>query len=213
MLHGMRQAAKPPTSEHPFGHGLQLYFWTFIVAILIFGLGAGIALVEGINKILVPHPLESPAENYAVLAVSAVFEGFTWFVALGSSAGEKGVADGWMPSGPARTPLCSPCCSRTWLPCWACCSGSRTSRRAGIESASNGRSCLGRHRSPALRSPLVSLPTRARACLPAKVFSLTSGQASVSGWRVSPYRARRLPRTASTRLASTMLSNAIRAIG
>ena len=82
MLHGMRQAAKPPTSEHPFGHGLQLYFWTFIVAILIFGLGAGIALVEGINKILVPHPLESPAENYAVLAVSAVFEGFTWFVAL-----------------------------------------------------------------------------------------------------------------------------------
>ena len=82
MLHGMRQAAKPPTSEHPFGHGLQLYFWTFIVAILIFGLGAGIALVEGINKILIPHPLESPALNYAVLAVSAVFEGFTWFVAL-----------------------------------------------------------------------------------------------------------------------------------
>ncbi len=82
MLHGMRQAAKPPTSEHPFGHGLQLYFWTFIVAILIFGLGAGIALVEGINKILIPHPLENPAVNYAVLAVSAVFEGFTWFVAL-----------------------------------------------------------------------------------------------------------------------------------
>ena len=40
----MRQASKPPTPEHPFGHGLQLYFWTFIVAILIFGLGAGVAL-------------------------------------------------------------------------------------------------------------------------------------------------------------------------
>jgi cation diffusion facilitator family transporter len=90
MLHGMRQAAKPPTSEHPFGHGLQLYFWTFIVAILIFGLGAGIALEEGINKILIPHPLESPAVNYAVLAVSAVFEGFTWFVALGEFRRGKG---------------------------------------------------------------------------------------------------------------------------
>ena len=82
MLHGMRQAAKPPTSEHPFGHGLQLYFWTFIVAILIFGLGAGIALVEEINKILIPHPLENPAVNYAVLGVSAIFEGVTWFIAL-----------------------------------------------------------------------------------------------------------------------------------
>ena len=82
MLHGMRQASKPPTAEHPFGHGLQLYFWTFIVAILIFGLGAGVALVEGINKILNPHPLESPGMNYAVLAISAVFEGSTWLVAL-----------------------------------------------------------------------------------------------------------------------------------
>src|ERR1700733_10274283 len=47
LLHGMRQAAKPASSEHPFGHGLPLYFWTFIVAILIFGLGAGVAVVEG----------------------------------------------------------------------------------------------------------------------------------------------------------------------
>src|SRR5664279_1900023 len=78
MLHGMRQASKPPTPEHPFGHGLQLYFWTFIVAILIFGLGAGVSLVEGINKILDPHPLEHPRVNYIVLAVSAVFEGLTW---------------------------------------------------------------------------------------------------------------------------------------
>jgi cation diffusion facilitator family transporter len=82
MLHGMRQASKPPTPEHPFGHGLQLYFWTFIVAILIFGLGAGVSLVEGINKILDPHPLEHPRVNYIVLAVSAVFEGLTWWVAL-----------------------------------------------------------------------------------------------------------------------------------
>ena len=82
MLHGMRQAAKPATSEHPFGHGLKLYFWTFIVAILIFGLGAGVAVLEGIDKILRPHPLESPGVNYAVLALGVVFEGATWLVAL-----------------------------------------------------------------------------------------------------------------------------------
>ena len=90
LLHGMRQAAKPASAEHPFGHGLQLYFWTFIVAILIFGLGAGVAVVEGINKILVPHPVDHPLVNYAVLALSLVFEGFSWIVALRAFSAGKG---------------------------------------------------------------------------------------------------------------------------
>ena len=131
MLHGMRQAAKPPTSEHPFGHGLQLYFWTFIVAILIFGLGAGIALVEGINKILIPHPLESPAVNYAVLAVSAVFP----------MAGCRPVQQG--SHGIHCAVRGHGCLARPAV------SGSRTSHRAGIQSAGHGRGCLGRHRYPA----------------------------------------------------------------
>jgi len=63
LMHGMRQAAKPASPEHPFGHGLQLYFWTFIVAILIFGLGAGVALVQGVDKIISPHLLENPLVN------------------------------------------------------------------------------------------------------------------------------------------------------
>ncbi len=90
LLHGMRQAAKPASTEHPFGHGLQLYFWTFIVAILIFGLGAGVAVVEGINKIIAPHPLENPGVNYAVLALCVVFEGFTWLVAFRAFRAGKG---------------------------------------------------------------------------------------------------------------------------
>lgn len=90
LLHGIRQAAKPATSEHPFGHGLQLYFWTFIVAILIFGLGAGVAMLEGIQKILNPHPLESPWVNYSVLALSLMFEGITWLVALRAFHAGKG---------------------------------------------------------------------------------------------------------------------------
>ncbi len=90
LLHGMRQAAKPANPEHPFGHGLQLYFWTFIVAILIFGLGAGVAVVEGVNKMLHPHPLENPLVNYVVLGLSVVFEGFTWIIALRAFRAGKG---------------------------------------------------------------------------------------------------------------------------
>jgi len=90
LLHGMRQAAKPASPEHPFGHGLQLYFWTFIVAILIFGLGAGVALVQGVDKIISPHPLENPLVNYVVLGLSVVFEGFTWLVALRAFRAGKG---------------------------------------------------------------------------------------------------------------------------
>jgi cation diffusion facilitator family transporter len=90
LLHGMRQAAKPASAEHPFGHGLQLYFWTFIVAILIFGLGAGVSVVEGVDKIASPHPVEDPWVNYAVLALSVVFEGYSWLVALRAFRAGKG---------------------------------------------------------------------------------------------------------------------------
>jgi cation diffusion facilitator family transporter len=90
LLHGMRQAGKPPTTEHPFGFGLQLYFWTFIVAILIFGLGAGVAVLEGIDKLLHPHPVSSPWVNYSVLALGVVFEGITWIVAFRAFRTGKG---------------------------------------------------------------------------------------------------------------------------
>ena len=90
LLYGMRQAAKPATPEHPFGHGLRLYFWTFIVAILIFGLGAGVALLEGIDKILHPHPLRDPSVNYIVLGIGMLFEGLTLIVALRAFRRGKG---------------------------------------------------------------------------------------------------------------------------
>ena len=95
LLHGLRQAARPATAEHPFGHGLKLYFWTFVVAILIFGLGAGVALVEGLDKVRDPRPLEDPWVNYAVLGVSFVFEGLTWWVALRAFRSGKG-RRGWI---------------------------------------------------------------------------------------------------------------------
>ena len=82
MLYGLRRSTRPATPEHPFGFGLELYFWTFVVAILIFGLGAGVSILEGVDKIRNPHPVETLWVNYAVLGVSAVFEGTTWLTAL-----------------------------------------------------------------------------------------------------------------------------------
>lgn len=82
MLYGLRRSARPATEAHPFGYGLELYFWTFVVAILIFGLGAGVSILEGIDKIRTPHPVSDTLVNYIVLGVSFVFEGASWLVAF-----------------------------------------------------------------------------------------------------------------------------------
>ena len=82
MLLGMRRAARPPSEAHPFGHGLELYFWSFVVAILIFGLGAGVSVYQGIEKIINPHAIRDVWVSYVVLGASLVFEGSVWVFAL-----------------------------------------------------------------------------------------------------------------------------------
>ena len=82
LLHGMKQASRPADAEHPFGYGMELYFWTFVVAILIFAVGAGLSLYEGIAKIIEPHPIVNPEINYVVLGLALVFEGGAWWVAF-----------------------------------------------------------------------------------------------------------------------------------
>jgi cation diffusion facilitator family transporter len=81
LLYGLRRASVPPDEDHPFGHGREVYFWSFVVAVLIFGLGAGLSLYEGIQHVLSPHPIERAAVNYAVIALALVFEGASWRVA------------------------------------------------------------------------------------------------------------------------------------
>jgi cation diffusion facilitator family transporter len=81
LLYGLRRAAKPPDEQFPFGHGKELYFWSFIVAILIFAVGAGVSIYEGVLHLLHPEPIESPGINYVVLALAMVFEGVAWFLA------------------------------------------------------------------------------------------------------------------------------------
>ena len=90
LLHGIRQSKKPPTKAHPFGFGLQLYFWAFVVAILIFGLGSGISIYEGIDKIRHPHPVSSAWVNYIVLSLGLVFEGAVWVIAFRSFQKDRG---------------------------------------------------------------------------------------------------------------------------
>jgi cation diffusion facilitator family transporter len=90
LLYGLRQAARPATPEHPFGHGLQLYFWAFVVAILIFGIGGGLSILEGLQKIEAPHPIENAYVNYAVIGFSMLFEGGVWIIALRDFLRNKG---------------------------------------------------------------------------------------------------------------------------
>src|SRR3954467_11403979 len=78
LLYGMRRSRRRPDVEHPFGYGRELYFWSFIVALLLFGLGGVASVVQGINRIRQPHPVEHPGAIYTVLALSVIFEGVTW---------------------------------------------------------------------------------------------------------------------------------------
>ncbi len=82
LLYGLHRAELRPNSERPLGYGRELYFWSFIVALLIFSLGAGVAVLEGIMHILTPKPIVDAYINYIVLALAFVFEGSTWLIAL-----------------------------------------------------------------------------------------------------------------------------------
>ena len=82
LLVGIRLSQRPATPEHPFGHGKELYFWSLIVAVLIFGLGGGISFYEGVQHIRHPQPLQNPTWNYVVLGAAALFEGISFAIAL-----------------------------------------------------------------------------------------------------------------------------------
>lgn len=82
LLLGRRRSKRPADAAHPFGHGQELYFWTFIVAIMIFAVGAGFSMYEGITHLMHPSAPEDPTWNYVVLGLAAVFEGASLYVAL-----------------------------------------------------------------------------------------------------------------------------------
>jgi cation diffusion facilitator family transporter len=82
LLVGMRLADRPADERHPFGHGKELYFWSLIVAVMIFGVGGGVSIYEGILRLLDPRPMEDAGWSYAILGAAAVFEGGSLAVGL-----------------------------------------------------------------------------------------------------------------------------------
>lgn len=82
LLYGLKRSHLPADDLHPFGRGKELYFWTLIVAILIFALGGGISIYEGIEHIRHPEPVTNPMLNYIVLGLSIIFEGGSTAVAI-----------------------------------------------------------------------------------------------------------------------------------
>jgi len=94
LLYGQYRAKRAPDSDHPFGYGRELYFWAFIVAILIFGLGAGVSVYEGWRHIAEPEALRDPLINYVVLAIAFALEGTSWWIAMRAFAKSKG-GHGW----------------------------------------------------------------------------------------------------------------------
>jgi cation diffusion facilitator family transporter len=90
LLYGMKRAAKPPDLSHPFGHGREVYFWSFVVALLFFALGAGVSFYEGVQHLLHPEEIKNFPVTYGVLLVAMVCEGFSLRVAMKEFAKQKG---------------------------------------------------------------------------------------------------------------------------
>ncbi len=90
LLYGFHRAGRPPDAQHPLGYGRELYFWSFVVALLIFALGAGVSIYEGIGHLRHPEPISNPVVNYVVLALAFAFEGGSWVVSWRQFRAAKG---------------------------------------------------------------------------------------------------------------------------
>jgi len=90
LLFGMRRARQTADARHPFGYSKELYFWSFVVAILLFSMGAGVSIYEGVQKLLHPHPIEYAIVNYIVLTVAICVELVSTWVAVGEFNAQRG---------------------------------------------------------------------------------------------------------------------------
>jgi cation diffusion facilitator family transporter len=90
LLYGLRRAKMPADKEFPFGHGKEIYFWSFVVAILLFAGGAGLSLYKGIDQLISPVPVRHSWVNYSVIGLALIFEGISWYFALKAFDRSKG---------------------------------------------------------------------------------------------------------------------------
>ena len=90
LLYGIKRSERPADKTHPFGYGMEVYFWSFVVAILLFGLGSGVSIYEGFSKIQNPHPVTNPFVNYIVIGFAIIFETIAFSVAYRELRKTKG---------------------------------------------------------------------------------------------------------------------------
>jgi cation diffusion facilitator family transporter len=90
LLYGMHRAGRQADAEHPIGYGRELYFWSFIVALQVFALGAGVSIYEGILHMRHAEPIVDPSVNYIVLGLAFIFDGASWWVSLRQFRASKG---------------------------------------------------------------------------------------------------------------------------
>jgi len=90
LLYGIHRSNRPADKIHPFGYAREIYFWAFIVAVLIFAVGSGVSVYEGVHKLLKPTPVNDAFVNYIVLGVAFVFEAGAWWMALREFTRVKG---------------------------------------------------------------------------------------------------------------------------
>lgn len=95
LLFGLYRSRKEPDALHPFGYGKELYFWSFIVSILIFGLGGGISIYQGIIHVMKPEPPGDPTASYIVLLLSVLFEGTSLVIATRAFNQVRGDLSWW----------------------------------------------------------------------------------------------------------------------
>jgi cation diffusion facilitator family transporter len=95
LLLGLARGRRPADAQHPFGHGLEVYFWGLIVAVVLFGLGGGLSLYEGTHALRHPEPLGDPRWSYTVLAVALIAETVSWVVAMRAFRRRQGGRHWW----------------------------------------------------------------------------------------------------------------------
>ncbi len=95
LLLGMRLSRKPASPRHPYGHGAEVYFWSLLVAMSIFGMGGVVSIYEGILHLVSPHMPTRAAWSYGVLAIAFVFEGVSWLISLRGFRRERGKRGIW----------------------------------------------------------------------------------------------------------------------
>lgn len=90
LLYGIHRAKRPPDRQFPFGYGKEIYFWSFVVALLVFSVGAGVSVYEGVHRLYHPRQVVNPLVSYLVLVFAMIFEGGSWVFALREFSKTKG---------------------------------------------------------------------------------------------------------------------------